>query len=289
MVKTVCASCNRLRLNKSVKSNKNKHPKWLDKINYVEQFIDRYTNFNDKHPDKYDNTIRIKIGKNMTDKNMQSRKILFWAAKPDDNHNFIIKDAKQAYGNFSNSGVATIDKNGYVNIKFITPQNYYTTAKSNKLPKTYYRHIHYVISNKYNTKWNSQIWTRIITKDYNYNQFIDKLHSNKCVVLNVLPCQYYAKDSIPGTYNLPYNTIGKMTVLELVKWFTDIIKLHYKTLYKLVKNNQLNIMDIPIICYCAHSKCDASKIANRLLMKKQFVNVNHYSGGMQEYRQKNKL
>ena len=36
-------------------------------------------------------------------------------------------------------------------------------------------------------------------------------------------------------------------------------------------------MDIPIICYCAHNKCDASKIANRLLMKKQFVNVNHYS------------
>ena len=160
MTRSVCASCNRLRLNKSVKSNKNKHPKWLDKINYVEQFIDRYTSFNDKHPDKYDNTIRIKIDKNMTDKNMtdknmtdknmQSRKILFWAAKPSDN-SFIIKDAKQAYGNFSNCGVTTVDNNGYANIKFMTPQNYYTTAKSSKLPKTYYRHIHYVISNKYNT------------------------------------------------------------------------------------------------------------------------------------------
>lgn len=289
MTRSVCASCNRLRLNKSVKSNKNKHPKWLDKINYVEQFIDRYTSFNDKHPDKYDNTIRIKIDKNMTDKNMQSRKILFWAAKPDDNHNFIIKDAKQAYGNFSNSGVATVDKDGYVNIKFMTPQNYYTTAKFSKLPKTYYRHIHYVISNKYNTKWNSQIYTRIITKDYNYNEFMHKLKSNMCVVLNVLPCQYYAKDSIPGTYNLPYNTIGKMSVQKLVDWFQEIIKLHYKSLYKLINSKQLNIMNIPIICYCAHNKCDASKIANRLLMKKQFVNVNHYSGGMQEYKKKNKL
>ena len=283
MVKTVCASCNRLQLNKSVKSSKNKHPKWLDKVNYVEQFIDRYTSFNDKHPDKYDNTIRIEIGKNM-----ENRKVLFWAAKPDDN-TCIVKNAKQAYGNFNNSGVATIDKDGYANIKFITPQNYYTTAKFSKLPKTYYRHIHYVISNNNNTKWNSQIWTRIITKDYNYNEFMRKLKSNMCVVLNVLPCQYYAKDSIPGSYNLPYNTIGKMSVQTLVDWFIDIIKLHYKSLYKLINSKRLNIMDIPIICYCAHNKCDASKIANKLLMKKQFVNVNHYGGGMQEYRKKNKL
>ena len=226
--------------------------------------------------------------KNMTDKNMQSRKILFWAAKPSDN-SFIIKDAKQAYGNFSNCGVTTVDNNGYANIKFMTPQNYYTTAKSSKLPKTYYRHIHYVISNKYNTEWIRQIYTHIVIKNYNYDEFVTCLNSNNYVILNVLPCNYYAKDSIPGTYNLPYNKIDKMTVQELKKWFQEIIKLHYKNLYKLINSKRLNIMDIPIICYCAHSKCDASKIANRLLMKKQFVNVNHYSGGMQEYRKKNKL
>lgn len=284
MTRSVCASCNHLRLNKSVKSNKNKHPKWLDKINYVEQFIANYNNFVDKHPYKYDNTVNIMIGKNM-----QSRKILFWAAKPNDNHNFIIKDAKQAYGNFSNCGVTTIDNNGYVNIKIMTPQNYYTTPKYSKLPKTYYRHLHYVISNKYNTEWIRQIYTHIIIKNYNYNEFVTCLKSSNYVILNVLPCHYYAKDSIPGTYNLPYNTIDKMSVQELKKWFQDIIKLHYKNLYKLVSNKKLNITDIPIICYCANNKCNASIIANRLLMKKQFVNVNHYSGGMLEYRQKNKL
>ena len=65
---------------------------------------------------------------------MEKRKVLFGAAKPSDN-NIIIKDAKYAYGNFSNSGVTTIDKHGIANIKFITPQNYYTTAKSSKLLK----------------------------------------------------------------------------------------------------------------------------------------------------------
>ena len=283
MTRSICASCNNLRLNKSVKSNKNKHPKWLDEVNYVEQFIDQYTNYHDKHPNKYDNTIKIEIGKNM-----ESRKILFWAAKPDDN-SCIVKNAKQAYGNFSNSGVTTIDKHGIANIKFITPQNYYTTAKLSKLPKTYYRHLHYVISNQDNTKWTRQIYTYIVIKNYNYDEFVTCLKSNNYVILNVLPCDYYAKDNIPGSYNLPYNKINNMSVQNLKKWFQEIIKLHYKNLYKLVSNNKLNITDIPIICYCAHNKCDASRNANRLLMKKQFVNVNHYGGGMQEYRKKNKL
>ena len=35
------------------------------------------------------------------------------------------------------------------------------------------------------------------------------------VILNVLPCEYYAKDNIPGSYNLPYNTIGKNEVCKI--------------------------------------------------------------------------
>ena len=104
------------------------------------------------------------------------------------------------------------------------------------------------------------------------------------VLLNTLPAEYFAKDHVPNSFNLFHKTIAKMSVKELHKWFTDVINLHYPKLARYIKNNKLDIYEIPIIAYCAHEKCNASELAVKELMKKGFVNVNEYGGGIVEYR-----
>ena len=117
---------------------------------------------------------------------------------------------------------------------------------------------------------------------------MNNLKSKKYIVLNVLPCEVYAKEHIENTYNLPYNKIKNMTINELDKWFMEIINLHYPFINNLLNKKQLELYEIPIICYCAHNKCSASKIACENLMKKGFVNVNLYEDGMKDYKLHNK-
>ena len=46
----------------------------------------------------------------------------------------------------------------------------------------------------------------------------------------------------------------------------------------------MEIYELPILMYCAHDKCDASEKAVQEIMKKGFVNVQDYTGGIMDYR-----
>tara|TARA_B100000282_G_C31638715_1_gene447396 strand:+ start:81 stop:935 length:855 start_codon:yes stop_codon:yes gene_type:complete len=271
----LCASCLKFDFNKTLKSSNKKKPKWLDKIDYVEEFvIKNANNFTNRYPKYYNKIMKINIGKKLS-----NRKILYWAAKP--SSSLLINDAKKAYGNFSNSGVVTVDSNGFAKIKFLVPQNYKTIIKNEKNYTTFFKHIHYVISDSTNSKWIFNVFTKLFHNNYNYNQLIQKLNSKQTVIINVLPSEYYAKDHIPYTYNLPVDQIKKMSIKDLNEWFISVIDLHYPKLKKLL--NKLKINEIPIICYCAHNKCTASKNGAEELMKKGFVNVSLYEDGMKDY------
>ena len=278
----LCASCLKFNFNKTIKSSINNKPRWLSKIDYVEEFINKYKKFSDNHPKKYTVKQEIHVGKNLV-----NRKILFWASK-EDNNNIIPNDAKTAYGNFTNSGVATIDKNGNAEIKMLMPQNYKTIIKNEKKFKTFFRHFHYVISNRDKNMWLPNIYTKLLHNNFDFSGFKKKLQSNMYVVLNVLPCKYYAKDHINNTYNLPYTDIKKMDVKNLCTWIRDIVNIHYPKIKDLPNKNRLELYEVPIICYCAHNKCDASRIATEELMKKGFVNVNLYEDGMKGYKENTK-
>ncbi len=281
ITKKLCASCLKFDFNKTLKSSNKRKPKWLNKINYVEEFVKKNANkFTSRHPKNYNKVIKIYVGEKFS-----NRKILYWAAKP--NNKLTINDAKEAYGNFSNNGIATIDENGYAKIKFLLPQNYRTVVKNEKDYTTFFKHIHYVISNKNNTDWIFSIFTKLFHNKYNYKQLIEKLNSKIVVVLNVLPCEYYAKDHIPNTFNLPVSKIKKMSIKELNEWFTSVIDSHYPKLKKLL-NNKLQLNEIPIISYCAHNKCTASKNGAEELMKKGFINVSLYEDGMKGYNKESK-
>ena len=279
----LCASCLKFNFNKTLKSSKKYKPKWLNKINYVENFINNYNNFSNSYPKDYNKVMKLYVG--TIDKN---KKLLYWAAKAPNNSNIIINDAKTAYGNFSNSGVATIDKYGFATIKFNIPQNYKTIVKNGKNDTTFFKHIHFVISNKDNDKWIDKVHTKLVHNNFDYKTFMNNLKSKKYIVLNALPCEVYAKEHIENTFNLPYNKIKKMSINELEKWFVEIINLHYPFINNLLNKKQLELYEIPIICYCAHNKCSASKIACENLMKKGFVNVNLYEDGMKDYKLHNK-
>jgi len=70
---------------------------------------------------------------------------------------------------------------------------------------------------------------------------------------------------------------------ELFKWVAEVIEKNYKKLHTLIKNKKLNYYEIPIVFYCAHSKCNASELATVEILKKGFVNISEFSGGMKEY------
>ena len=280
--KRLCASCLNFNFNKTLKVNKKQHPKWLSEINYVKEFIKKYDNFSVKYPNKYNKILKMYVNKKYA-----NRKILYWAAKKP-NNDLLINDAKTAYGSFQNRGVTQIDKYGFAVFKFDNPQNYKTIEKNNTKNKTYFKHIHFVISNNTNDSWQSQIYTKLVHNNYKFKDFLKKLNLKETIILNVLPCNMYAKEHIPNTYNLPFKDIKKMTTNEINKWLKEIIELHYPILKKLIMSKKMEYYELPIICYCAHNKCSASKIGCENLMKKGFVNVSLYEDGMKGYNSYNK-
>lgn len=275
----ICASCLDFDMNKIVKSKDSLAPKWLSEKDHVRGFIESNASFTNHCPEKYNVKMKLNVGKQHSGK-----KLLYWATKEKGGNQLHINDAKTAYGNFSNSGVVTIDKNGGVLLKLSCPQVYHTTPVNKTKPQTYYRHLHFVISNEKKDKWMDQIYTKIVVCKFELKQSLKLLKSGATVFINALPSQYYGKDHIPNTFNLTAKQVKGMTQADIFNWFKELAKIHYPKILMALKSNRLHIREIPIVTYCAHDKCNASELLLEELMKKGMVNVNEYSGGMKDYR-----
>ena len=280
--KELCASCLDFSIDKIVKSMENMKPSWLSKQDYVKNFIENSNDFSEYSPKDSNVSLYLELGAKHANK-----KILYWAANEKTSNSPLILDAKKAYHNFENHGVAKINKRGNVTLEFRCPQPYNTQAKKESKPKTYFRHLHFVFANKESTKWEPQIYTKIVVCKFEYKKMKKMIDSGLFIIVNALPSSYYAKDHIPQSFNLFHETIKKMTISELEKWFKEVVELHYPKLNTYLKKNKLSIYELPIITYCAHNKCNASELAIEELMKKGFVNINDYNGGMKEYREIN--
>ena len=277
-MKNTCASCEGLSVTKIIKVNNEKKPKWLQKIDYVSQFIERNNTkkISVKFPSKYDTKMELDLGKSKAGKY-----VLYWAAEKSDT--ILIKDAKKAYGNFKNNGIAKVNKHGKVTLCFNCPQSYSTTEKNKKTGETFYKHIHFCFSNASNDKWLDTVYTKIVLCKMTMKQLIKKHKMGHIVLINSLPCEYYQKAHIPNSFNLPYNKISKYSQKELFSWFKEVIDINYPLLSRYVKEKKINIYELPIVIYCAHDKCDAGYKAAIQLMKKGFVNISKFPGGMKEY------
>jgi len=276
--KGTCASCLVFDVDKVVKSKESLKPTWLQKNDYVQDFIQSH-GLSLKTPQKCDVEMKLELGQKFAGK-----KLLYWAACEKKSKSPIIEDARKAYCNFENSGVVKVNTSGNVVMKFDCPQLYKAKQKSSEKNTTFFRHLHFVVEKEGN--WNNQIYTKVVICKYGFNKFVQEMKSGMTVILNALPAEYFAKDHVPNSFNLFHKTIAKMSVNELRDWFEEVVRIHYPKLAAYIKNKKLEIYEIPIVAYCAHEKCDASELAIKELMKKGFVNVNEYSGGIVEYRKK---
>ena len=274
-MKSFCASCVGVDVEKIIKTNNEKLPKWLEKVDYVTNFI-KQSKLVPYKQKKTKMKLKLNVGKENANKY-----ILYWGAQPSINLN--IKDAKQAYKNFTNYGVSKVDKKGDVVFYFNCPQPYKTTEKNKTQPETYYRHIHFCYANKENTKWIDKVYTKVVICDISLSGSLHLLKKNRVVMLNALPCEYYAKFHIPNTYNLDVKTAKKFSQKQLLDWMLDVIKINYNSIYQSIKNKKINLYEIPIIVYCVHEKCNAAHDLAIELLKKGFVNLLYYKGGTKEY------
>jgi rhodanese-related sulfurtransferase len=281
MSSTICASCTGLSIDKPVKSSPAKKPQWLDDRDHVSEFIATYPDCKLKKQTQYTQQFDVEVGRAH-----QGKHLLYWAAQSCSA--LKANDAKTAYGSFRNHGVSKVDSKGNVRVYLQCPQPYKTKKKGETTPTTFYRHFHYVLSNSEKTSWTTQIYTKMVSCELNYNDLIDTIRKGTAVVLNVLPPEYYGKDHIPNTYNLPVKTVQRMKVDESKVWLSDVIGRHYPVLHKALQSKTITLKEVPIVCYCAHKDCNASELASIALMKKGFVRVDEYKGGMKEYNNKTK-
>jgi hypothetical protein len=289
MSKNSCASCKSVNIKKIIKTDNSKIPKWLEKKDYISQFIDSIS----LKPFKNENSnMKLKINVGSQHKN---KYILYWGAESSilskKSKSILINDAKKAYGiskskTISNYGVTKVDNEGNVNLFFDCPQPYSTIEKGKKDRETFYRHIHFCFSNKQKS-WNSAVYTKIIICELSLKETIRLHKSGFIVLINALPCEYYAKSHIPNSYNLHNKKIKKMSQKKLFEWFSEVVKLNYPKIHKLIQNKKLNIYEIPIVVYCAHKDCNAGYLSAIELLKKGFVNLIDFKGGMKEYLSKN--
>lgn len=282
--KTVCPSCETLKIEEPILNTK--RATWLKERNHSKDFINR-TPLKIKKQLKYDFTKHINIGA----KN-KNKYVLYWASDKTSN-NIDIKKAKEAYNNFSNYGVAIVDKSGNFKIYIQVPQNYSDINDKNE-EETYYKHIHFVLSDVRKKTWElNEIYTYLIVPNYNFQSFIRLVKSNNAIILNSSSFRDYSMSHIPNTYNLPFNELYDMNNKEIDEWMLKLIQKNYLTfkdvLYYYAQKGNITkfrekIHEFPIIIYNNdHNKKDILEKYAENLIHTGFVNICIYTGGLSEY------
>ena len=162
-------------------------PTWLDEHDFVEEFIHSVKKFNVRRNGVYDTIVDLEM------KKFANRKILYWAAKSKTYNDIFVKDAKSAYGNFTNYGVAKFDENGKARVYVKFPQIYSTIKKGSSKPQTFHPHLHFVVANKDESGWLQQIYTKILIKTIGLKEMVRNVNTGMYFLLNTLPCEYYSK------------------------------------------------------------------------------------------------
>lgn len=275
-MKKVCASCTTFSTDSPVISSSKLKPQWLKEKDFVKEFIEKQTKFEEKQP-SYDQIIEIDLGKNN-----KNRTVLYWAAMP--SKTLTINEAKKAYGSFKNSGIVELNNVGKGNVYLLCPQIYKTKQHNSPADKTFFRHFHFIFADKEKSRWLYPLYTRILICKRNIKFVADCLSKGTAVIINALPHQYYAIDHIPNSYNLHHEDVATMSKNKFINWIKSVI-FHYPKIESAVFDKKITIEEIPIICYCANSKCNASSMLEKELLKKGMLQVDSFAGGMQEWNE----
>jgi hypothetical protein len=85
----------------------------------------------EKTPENADLKVRILAAK--------GKKVLYWAAKSENNTKIALKDWREAYGNFENAGVAIAGDDGSALLQVQRPQSYWVPPGRRLEPHVHYR------------------------------------------------------------------------------------------------------------------------------------------------------
>ena len=153
--------------------------------------------------------------------------------------------------------------------------------------KTYYPHIHFMISQKNNEHWELTVRTVNIVCNINHSKLNKAIKDKSYLIINALPKEYFDKEHIPNSVNLYYEDAQNMTTRQIDTFIRNHLDHLNNDINKLVKNKELALRDIPIIVYCYNAKCDAGKkLANKLL-KTGYHKILEYEEGVMGYLSKN--
>ena len=261
MKHAICASCVGMKLDEPVLSSSKKIPKWLEKTNYVQNFIDSQTNFRVQRQKKSSDLFKVQIQDSPEN---AGKYVLYWASKSTKNELYT-KDAKNAYGNFGNSGVSKIQKDGTVTFYIKCPQNYETVEHGKQSSETFYRHVHFVLEKKNKKEWDSQkIFTKIVTCKSNILQKKDS------IIVNAIGKEFDVFHAIHLKTNLSERDFYHQ-VLNVIKTG--------KRIYNAVKNGRIKWYAVPFIVYCKNENCNASEKLVKKLYKKGLVNLTIFPKG----------
>ena len=168
---------------------------------------------------EYLKTKKIKTQKNgeiftlSLPKKYAGRYIYIWASQKC--HNKIdLQTPQKAYGYDKNKIMLNdvfnkLDKNSQITFKIKNPCIY---KEKNVFPP----HIHYKVANKKCDGFTNDFFTMTYLGNVNHKYVMHKIKEGKTMILNALPCKYYSKHNIPGTFNLPHNLSNKMTQKEIM-------------------------------------------------------------------------
>jgi len=209
--------------------------------------------------------------------------ICYWAAEYT-NDFMKIKSAKEAYNKFKNHGLVKTNGNGDTTLVLNCPQPYSVDDI------TYPRHVHYCSLDR-NNFWSDNIKTVIVSCKVDFKIMREYVHKKCHFTINSLPRDNFDRCHIPNSYNLPVSLLDRSSSQEKrnkIKKFLEDNLSNYPKLNSSVKNKKLNIFNLPIVVYCAHSKCHASEKLTEHLIDAGFVNILEYPGGTKEWKLKEK-
>ena len=209
-------------------------------------------------------------------KKFANRYVYYYAADSKNAHELSFSNPDKAYNKFKNSGVGKVGKDGVLKAYIKCPQNYMENG-------LWYPHIHFIVSNNNNKKWEPYIYTQIVLCHITKQFVKHAIKSNNFLILNALPMNEYIKDFIPMSMPLPYNSINDVDDVDITNYIKKL-SVHSSNIHKYVLKNKDNIYNIPLIVYCYDSNCNASNILIRRLWNIGFKNIKEYSGGIKEWK-----
>ena len=273
-----CTSCkNNKNNNNSRKFSKKQSKPHFNKNNntiFPNNMKPKLKGLKESFPSKSNQEMTLNLGKSKANRFI----IYYGSTKKDlDNYNQVL-NSKNAYGDFKNHGIAKTDTTGKALLKFRCPQVYKEDGNT-VLP-----HIHYILSNKGNTKWIEKLETQHLVCDVSHQELKKLIENGKALVLNALPIEYYIKDRIPMSVPLPHDLVLNKLSPEEVKEYIKSTMPHAMMVYKAFIKNKLKLMDIPIVSYCYDSGCDADADLQQKLIKIGFKNVKLYTPGIIGFR-----